>query len=87
MISYCMKASFFQFNPVFGKKNDNLIVGGRATMVVRGEVMPVLPLARLLGWPQKNYPQYGVLMQSAESSFILAIDMICTTYGDMGIFP
>jgi two-component system chemotaxis sensor kinase CheA len=49
-------------------------VGGRATMVVRGEVMPVLPLARLLGWPQKNYPQYGVLMQSAESSFILAID-------------
>lgn len=49
-------------------------VGGRATMVVRGEVMPVLPLARLLGWPQKNLPQYGVLMQSAESSFILAID-------------
>lgn len=49
-------------------------VGGRATMVVRGEVMPVLPLARLLGWPQKNHPQYGVLMQSAESSFILAID-------------
>ena len=49
-------------------------VGGRATMVVRGEVMPVLPLARLLGWPQKNYPQYGVLMQTAESSFILAID-------------
>jgi two-component system chemotaxis sensor kinase CheA len=43
-------------------------------MVVRGEVMPVLPLARLLGWPQKNYPQYGVLMQTAESSFILAID-------------
>jgi two-component system chemotaxis sensor kinase CheA len=34
-----------------------------------------MPLARLLGWPQKNYPQYGVLMQSAaESSFILAID-------------
>ena len=32
------------------------------------------PLARLLGWPQKNHPQYGVLMQSAESSFILAID-------------
>jgi two-component system chemotaxis sensor kinase CheA len=49
-------------------------VGGRATMVVRGEVMPVLPLARLLGWPQKNLPQYGVLMQTAESSFILAID-------------
>lgn len=49
-------------------------VGGRATMVVRGEVMPVLPLAHLLGWPQKVYPEYGVLMQTAEYAFILAID-------------
>lgn len=56
------------------QQEDIQEVGGRATMVVRGEVMPVLPLARLLGWPQKNHPQYGVLMQSAESSFILAID-------------
>jgi two-component system, chemotaxis family, sensor kinase CheA len=56
------------------QQEDVQEVGGRATMVVRGDVMPVMPLARLLGWPQKNYPQYGVLMQSAESSFILAID-------------
>ena len=49
-------------------------VGGRATMVVRGEVLPIVPLAKLLGWPQEHQPEYGVLMQTAEHSFILAID-------------
>ncbi len=49
-------------------------VGGRATMVVRGEVLPVYPLGYLIGWPQEGAPAYGVLMQSAETSFILAID-------------
>jgi len=49
-------------------------VGGRATMVVRGEVLPILPLSKLLGWEQENTPEYGVLMQMAELSYILAID-------------
>ncbi len=49
-------------------------VGGRATMVVRGEVLPILPLAGMLGWPQERPPEYGVLMHTAELSFILAID-------------
>ncbi len=49
-------------------------VGGRATMVVRGEVLPIMPLSTLLGWEQNQTPEYGVLMQSAEQSFILAID-------------
>ncbi|QTQ30762.1 chemotaxis protein CheA [Aromatoleum bremense] len=49
-------------------------VGGRATMVVRGEVLPILPLAGMLGWPLERAPGYGVLMQAAELSFILAID-------------
>ncbi|MCB1915294.1 MAG: chemotaxis protein CheA [Rhodocyclaceae bacterium] len=49
-------------------------VGGRATMVVRGEVLPVLPLASLLDWPMERVPEYGVLMQTAEQSFVLAID-------------
>ncbi len=49
-------------------------VGGRATMVVRGEVMPVYPLSYLLGWPPEGVPEYGVLMQTAEHAFILAID-------------
>jgi len=49
-------------------------LGGRATMVVRGEVLPIVTLAALLGWPQDCVPEYGVLMQTAEQSFILAID-------------
>jgi len=49
-------------------------VGGRATMVVRGEVLPIVPLSALLGWPREAMPQYGVVMQSAASVFILAID-------------
>ncbi|RTL57843.1 MAG: chemotaxis protein CheA [Rhodocyclaceae bacterium] len=49
-------------------------VGGRATMVVRGEVMPIYPLSYLLGWSSSRVPGYGVLMQTAEHTFILAID-------------
>jgi two-component system chemotaxis sensor kinase CheA len=49
-------------------------VGGRATMVVRGEVMPIYPIAHLLGWTPEKVPEYGVLMQTAEHTFILAID-------------
>jgi two-component system chemotaxis sensor kinase CheA len=54
--------------------NEVKEVGGRATMVVRGEVLPILPLNSLLGWAQERAPEYGVLMQMAELSFILAID-------------
>ncbi|HWU84118.1 MAG TPA: chemotaxis protein CheA, partial [Rhodocyclaceae bacterium] len=49
-------------------------VGGRATMVVRGEVMPIYPLNYMLGWAADRVPEYGVLMQTAENTFILAID-------------
>ncbi len=49
-------------------------VGGRSTLVVRGEVLPVLPLANLLNWPLERALHYGVLMQMAEFSFILGID-------------
>jgi len=49
-------------------------VGGCATLVVRGEVMPMYPLSHLLGWPAEGTPGYGVLMQAAEHTFILAID-------------
>ena len=45
-----------------------------AFIYVRGEVLQILPLSSLLGWPQEREPQYGVLMQAAELSFILAID-------------
>ncbi|MBI5109157.1 MAG: chemotaxis protein CheA [Rhodocyclales bacterium] len=50
-------------------------IGGRATMVVRGEVMPMYPLNHLLGWTAERPPKFGVLMQGiGQSSFILAID-------------
>jgi len=49
-------------------------VGGKSTLVVRGEILPVISLVRLLGWKQERYPEYGVLMQTAERSFILGVD-------------
>ncbi|MDR0529689.1 MAG: chemotaxis protein CheA [Zoogloeaceae bacterium] len=49
-------------------------VGGKSTLVVRGEILPVISLVRLLGWTQERYPEYGVLMQTAERSFILGVD-------------
>ncbi len=49
-------------------------VSGRATMVVRDEVLPVRSLATLLGWEARKKPAYGVLMQSTNSTFILAVD-------------
>ncbi len=49
-------------------------VGGKETLVVRGEVLPVITLARLLGWPLQQNPEYGVFMQTAERSFILGVD-------------
>ena len=49
-------------------------VSGRATMVVRDEVLAVRSLASLIGWPQTSTPAFGVLMQSSEAAFVLAID-------------
>ncbi len=50
-------------------------ISGRATMVVRGEVLPVLPLAQLIGWNASDRePEVGVLMQFGNSSFILSAD-------------
>jgi two-component system, chemotaxis family, sensor kinase CheA len=49
-------------------------VSGKATMVVRGEVLPVLSLARLIGWEQDGAPEVGVLMQVGSNSFILSAD-------------
>ncbi len=49
-------------------------VGGKETLVVRGEILPVIPLSRLLGWPLVKAPEYGVFMQTAERTFILGVD-------------
>lgn len=49
-------------------------VGGKETMVVRGEILPILSLSAMLKWPQDKDPEFGVLMQMAERSFILSVD-------------
>ena len=68
--SRCPLSMVARSSPSIGRGQE---VGGRATMVVRGECShhaPVHP-AGLGSGPD---PQYGVLMQGAEQSFILAID-------------
>ena len=55
-------------------KNKMQEVGGKETLVVRGEVLPVVALSSLLGWPQLKTPEFGVLMQTSERSFILSVD-------------
>lgn len=49
-------------------------VSGKATMVVREEVLPIRTLAGLIGWEEKSVPSFGVLIQSGDTIFIMAID-------------
>ncbi|MEW5789336.1 MAG: chemotaxis protein CheA [Pseudomonadota bacterium] len=49
-------------------------VSGRATMVVRDEVLPVRSLATLIGWEGQRSPGFGVLMHASDSTFIMAVD-------------
>ena len=49
-------------------------VSGRATMVVRDEVLPIRSLARLIGWEAGQPPAFGVLMHASDSTFIMAVD-------------
>jgi two-component system chemotaxis sensor kinase CheA len=49
-------------------------IAGKATMLVRDEVLPVRSLAGLIGWARERPPAYGVLMQTAVDAFILAVD-------------
>jgi len=49
-------------------------VSGKATMVVRDEVLPLRSLAGLLGWPAEAKPNYGVLLHATTSSLVLAVD-------------
>ena len=56
------------------RSEDVQRVSGKATMIVREEVLPIRTLASLIGWPVSGVPAFGVLMQCGESNFILAID-------------
>jgi two-component system, chemotaxis family, sensor kinase CheA len=56
------------------KPNEVQRVSGRATLVVRDEVLPVRSLATLIGWEPRKPPAYGVLMHAADATFVLAVD-------------
>lgn len=49
-------------------------VGGNHTLVVRGEVLPLIPLAALLGWEYRQPARHGVLVQYADWHFVLGVD-------------
>jgi len=49
-------------------------VSGQAIMMVQGEVLPVLPLSRLIGWEELKPPELGVHIQFGNSNLILAVD-------------
>ena len=49
-------------------------IAGRATMMIRDEVLPIRSLAGMIGWPMARPPAYGVLMQSSTRPFVLAVD-------------
>jgi two-component system chemotaxis sensor kinase CheA len=49
-------------------------VGGRSTLVVRGDVLPVRSFAALLGWASAARPRYGVVMHACGTTFVLAVD-------------
>ncbi len=55
-------------------EEEQQLISGKPTMVVRGEVLPLLSLARLIGWEDSGKSEVGVLMQQGNHSFILSAD-------------
>jgi two-component system chemotaxis sensor kinase CheA len=53
---------------------EQQLISGKPTMVVRGEVLPLLSLAKLIGWEDSGKSEVGVLMQVGNHSFILSAD-------------
>ncbi len=49
-------------------------VGGRPALVLRGEILPLVDLAALLGRERERAPAVGVLAQSGDARFVLAVD-------------
>lgn len=55
-------------------EEEQQLISGKPTMVVRGEVLPLLSLAKLIGWEESGKSEVGVLMQVGNHSFILSAD-------------
>ena len=56
------------------ESGEQQLISGKPTMVVRGEVLPVLSLSKLIGWEDSGKSEVGVLMQMGAYSFILTAD-------------
>jgi two-component system chemotaxis sensor kinase CheA len=56
------------------KQDEIQRVSGRATMVVREEVLPIRSLAKMIGWEAQQAPAFGVLMHAGDTTFIMAVD-------------
>ena len=49
-------------------------VAGKATLVVREEMLPVRALASLLGLSRSQPPQYGVVLETKTGNLVLGVD-------------
>jgi two-component system chemotaxis sensor kinase CheA len=49
-------------------------VGGRPALLLRGEVLPLVDLAHLLGRARSQAPEVGVIAQSGDTRLVLAVD-------------
>ena len=58
------------------EENKVQFVSGKPTMVVRGEVIPLLDLATLIGRESNPGPKVGVLAVSGDRACILAVDSL-----------
>jgi two-component system chemotaxis sensor kinase CheA len=56
------------------KADEQQLIGGMPNLVVRGEVLPMQPLAQLIGWEDTGQSDVGVLMTVDKRSFILTAD-------------
>ncbi|MCS7000496.1 MAG: chemotaxis protein CheA [Bacteroidota bacterium] len=49
-------------------------VGGKVTVSVRDELLPLLPIALLLGWECIQPPRYGIVVHVGEQKLVLGIE-------------
>ncbi len=49
-------------------------LSGRSSLVVRGEVLTLMPLAKLMGWSDAAEPRIGIVMMVGGRGLILGVD-------------
>lgn len=56
------------------RREEIQYVGGKDTLVLRGEIIPIVPMAKILGWENFEPPQHGIVMTVQEKVFMLGVD-------------